>query len=91
MAVRGNPCDCIDDISNVTLVVRAGERLDFNVLQGTMKELSEITPSDPVTNDLLDFVRGIEAEDPGIYPRPASVRFFTEEQRAKVLALGAVF
>jgi len=56
VAIRGNPCERIDDISNVVLVIREGRRLEIEQLLAAMQEAAANAPDDPITNDLLDYV-----------------------------------
>jgi hypothetical protein len=57
VAIRGNPCACIDDISNVVLVIREGQRLELAQLLTAMQEASAHAPDDPITNGLLDYIQ----------------------------------
>ena len=56
VAIRGNPLECIDDISNVTRVIRAGQVIEPEAMMGAVQASFTQPLDDPITNDLWDYV-----------------------------------
>lgn len=57
-AFRGNPLDCIDDISNVAWVCRAGMPIDIEAIKARIVQDAKQSPDDPITNDLIAYIEG---------------------------------
>ena len=56
VAIRGNPLECIDDISDVDQVIRAGHILEPDEMLGAVQSSFSRSPDDPITKDLSDYV-----------------------------------
>ena len=54
LAVKGDPLQDIRDVGNVELVVRSGQILDRTELRRAADASFAETPTDAITNDLLD-------------------------------------
>lgn len=58
IAIRGNPLDRIDDISNVVCTVRAGRLFEPSELLRAVQDTFDQTPDGAITQDLLDYIGG---------------------------------
>ena len=58
VAIRGNPVDRIDDISNVVCTVRAGRRFEPSALLRAVQNTFDQPPDGAITQDLLDYTGG---------------------------------
>jgi imidazolonepropionase-like amidohydrolase len=58
VAIRGNPLDRMDDISQVVCTVRAGQRFESSELLQAVQDTFDQTPDGAITQDLLAYIGG---------------------------------